>query len=273
LFFSKHPRIRINFAFVSRIAAGSANRGRALKLIDKKNRPTVSFACRSFCRPVGDIKEEKGPVSMLVRPEGGDGLPSNHASQRLDREVAESFEAVLARVMPLTPNAKQGGFWKRLFSSASSTQTKRTVAFDGFRNDLYDEKVERDRRYGTVYTVSEQKKAYLVRLEMPRRLASSALRATWNLPAEMPDYDYTITLEHNVLTIRASVPGEALRRLSYISTSFPADFMTQIEFTEPVKGFVQRLRTKVLEIIVLKTVSAQLNARGEPAPASPLADQ
>jgi hypothetical protein len=103
-----------------------------------------------------------------------------------------------------------------------------------------------------VYTVDEQRNAYLVRLEMPRRLASSALRATWNMPREMPDYNYTIALTNNVLIVKASVPGEALRRLSYVSTSFPADFMTRIEFARLVDSFVHRLRDKVLEVIIFK---------------------
>ena len=42
----------------------------------------------------------------------------------------------------------------------------------------------------------------------------------------MPDYDYNIMLGDNVLSINASVRGETIRRLSYISSAFPADFMT-----------------------------------------------
>jgi hypothetical protein len=220
--------------------------------VDKKNMPTLSFRHQINCRPVGDVKEEKGPFSMLVRPESADGPPCDGLPRRFEGELTESFEAVFARIKPLTPTVMKGRLWKRLFSSRSSPEIRRVVAFDGFRSELYDDKIERDRRYGTVYTVTEQSSAYIVKLEMPRSMASSALRATWNLPTEMPDYDYSIALENNGLTIRASLPNEALRRLSYISTSFPADFMTRIEFSSPVDGFVHRLRAKVLEIIVLK---------------------
>ena len=73
----------------------------------------------------------------------------------------------------------------------------------------------------------------------------------------MPDYDYKITLGDNVLSIRASVRGETLRRLSYVSGSFPADFTTQIEFDKPVGAFKHRMRDKVLEVIVLKAEAAQ----------------
>jgi hypothetical protein len=130
--------------------------------------------------------------------------------------------------------------------------SERKVAFDGFMSDLYDEKTERDRRYGTVYTVSEHANAYLVRLEMPRRMPASSLKRLWNLPDEMPDYDYNIALLDGVLTITASVRGEALRRLCHVSASCPADFTTRIEFARPVTTFTHRLKDKLLDIIVMK---------------------
>lgn len=128
----------------------------------------------------------------------------------------------------------------------------RHVAFDGFRSPLHDEKIERDRRYGTVYTVIEHANAYLVSLEMPRRVPASSLKELWRLPDEMPDYDYSITIRGNVLAVRAGVRGQALRRLSYISASFPSDFLTRIEFGQPVTAFKHRLRNKVLETVVFK---------------------
>jgi hypothetical protein len=126
------------------------------------------------------------------------------------------------------------------------------VAFDGFRSDLFEDKRERDRRYGTVYTVSEEVNAFLVRLELPRRMSRSSLKQTWELPDEMPDYACALNLTDNVLCIRASLPDEARRRLSYVSSSFPSDFQTRIEFPTPVEGYKHRLRNKVLEIVVEK---------------------
>jgi ferredoxin len=131
-------------------------------------------------------------------------------------------------------------------------RVERKIAFDGFSVDLYDEKLERDRRYGTVYTVNEYANAYLVRLEMPRKLPPSSLKRLWNLPDELPDYDYSIALGDGVLTINASVRGDALRRVTYVSPAFPPDFMTRIDFDKPVASFKHRLRSKVLEVIVLK---------------------
>jgi hypothetical protein len=136
--------------------------------------------------------------------------------------------------------------------------TERKVAFDGFEGTMHEDKTERDRRYGTVYTVGEYANAYLVRLEMPRKLPPSSLKRLWNLPDEMPDYDYNILLGDAVLSINASVRGETIRRLSYVSSSFPADFATRIEFGKPVTAFKHRMRDKVLEVIVIKGEAGQM---------------
>ena len=136
--------------------------------------------------PVTSKSESSLPVSMLVRPEGDGDLPSGAPSRRFDGELPESFETVLARVEPLSSSPRLSGLWRRFFSPAFSrqpSQTRRVVAFDGFRSDLYDDKLERDRRYGTVYTVVEQQQRLPRAAGDAASLASSALRATWNLPA------------------------------------------------------------------------------------------
>ena len=142
-------------------------------------------------------------------------------------------------------------------AGGAGRRTERKVAFDGFESTMHEDKTERDRRYGTVYTVAEYANAYLVRLEMPRKLPPSSLKRLWNLPDQMPDYDYNIMLGDNVVTMSASVRGETIRRLSYVSSSFPADFTTRIEFGKPVGAFKHRMRDKVLEVIVLKADAAQ----------------
>lgn len=170
--------------------------------------------------------------------------------------AAESFEAALARVVPPPRHAPLRGLFERLFGIANGKPTPlsldRHVAFDGFRSPLYDEKLERDRRYGTVYTVKEQLNAYVVMLELPRRLPISGLGENWDQRGEMPDYKCDLSLRANVLTIKGSVRTEVLRRLSYVSNSFPADFMTRIEFAMPVGKVVYRLRKKNLEVIIFK---------------------
>jgi hypothetical protein len=200
---------------------------------------------------------------MIDSPADANEISNEVGAKRFPGELEDDFDTVLLRVeiaprnrplmrllarplIFLLPRKMRARFFEE------RVHTERHVAFDGFRSDFHDDKTERDRRYGTVYTVSEEVNAYLVRLEFPRILPSSALKRTWGLPDAMPDYDYAIGLGDAVLTIRAGVRGEAYRRLSYVSASFPSDFLTRIEFEKPVSAFKHRLRKKVLEIVVFK---------------------
>ena len=178
-------------------------------------------------------------------------------------EMNCSFEAALEMLEPKPPQRNGGarpGLVRRVLLSLGVVRPQpalsaihRHVAFDGFTSLMHEEKVERDRRYGNVYTVDEYPNAYLARIEMPRRVPASSLKEIWKIPDEMPDYDYGLTLHDNVLAVRAGVPGETMRRLSYISASFPADFLTRIRFECPVSSFRHRLRDKVIEVLVFKT--------------------
>lgn len=197
------------------------------------------------------------PVSMIVRPSSNhvDDVSSTHPG-----ELEESFESALARVEPLPDRtsvwARLTGLLRKLGLSGGRDTNfidpHRTIAFDGFHDSLFEEKRERDRRYGTVYAVAEHPNAFVVKLELPRRMPRSALKATWEVPDEMPDYICQLRLDRGVLTIRAGLPDEARRRLSYISTSFPPDFQTRIEFPLPVEGYKHRVLNKTLEVIVFK---------------------
>jgi hypothetical protein len=224
--------------------------------------------------PAAPILEpsHSAPVTMLSRPSYSAAGSQPAGEKHFAGEMREDFEAALTMVefapkdhggKCLRAVKRAGTALAGIFSSRSKAWLKadrerrfvpieRKVAFDGYTTDLHDEKVERDRRYGTVYTITEQLNAYLVRLEMPRRVPASALGQVWNLPEQMPDYDYNISLSDGILTIRASVPDQVLRRVSYVSPAFPSDFLTRIDFTEPVSRFKHRLRNKVLEVIVFK---------------------
>lgn len=202
---------------------------------------------------------------MITAPETtapADAAAQEAAEKQFAGELEGDFDTLLARVQMAPPRAGMIGRLARAIShwirslfgihAAELTQVERRVAFDGFTSFLHDEKTERDRRYGTVYTVSEEVNAYLVRLEMPRRTPKSALKETWKLPDEMPEYDYTLSLANGVLSIRAGLHGQSMRRIAYVSPSFPSAFMTRIEFACAVDGFKHRMRDKVLEIIIFK---------------------
>jgi hypothetical protein len=196
------------------------------------------------------------PASMIVRPHS---QASASGSSAFAGELDESFESALARVEQRGARHSIAGRIlgriRELMSSGGNrapVKLQRKVAFDGFRDDLFEDKRERDRRYGTIYTVWEEVNAFVVRLELPRQMPKSSLKQTWELSDEMPDYLCTLNLVDNVLAIRAGLPDEARRRLSYVSSSFPSDFQTRIEFPTPVGAYKHRLQDKVLEIIVFK---------------------
>jgi hypothetical protein len=177
-------------------------------------------------------------------------------------EMTCPFEAALAMVEPRRlkrDNGTRPGLARRILASLKLSSPHRAhgsfhrqVAFDGFTSLMHEDKLERDRRYGNVYAVDEYPNAYLARIEMPRRVPPSSLKEIWNVDDEMPVYDYSLTLHDNVLAVRAGLPNETMRRLSYVSASFPADFLTRIRFDRPVSSFKHRLRDKVIEVLVFK---------------------
>jgi hypothetical protein len=220
----------------------------------------------------GPATHDRGPLMMTSIPGGGEtALPGPLEEKHFAGEMEGNFEEALIRVEPSGPPDRRRShrsIWGSLVRLVGldrlrgpATRADRHVAFDGFSNPMHDEKIERDRRYGTVYTVVEHANAYLVAIEMPRRIPNSSLKQLWKLPDEMPDYDYTVTLHESVLAVRAGVRGEAMRRLSYISASFPSDFLTRIEFDRPVASFKHRLHNKVLEIVVFKTAGSDTISR------------
>jgi hypothetical protein len=229
--------------------------------------PAVPPSPRIAASDRGPAISDRGPAMMTAIPGGGDNaLPEPLREKCFAGEWEGDFEGALAMVEPGGPTGRRhprGGIWESLVRlvrldrlRGPATRADRHVAFDGYSNPMHDEKIERDRRYGTVYTVVEHANAYLVSIEMPRRIPASSLKELWKLPDEMPDYDYTVTLHEGVLAVRAGVRGDAMRRLSYISASFPSDFLTRVEFDQPVSSFKHRMRNKVLEIVVFKAAGS-----------------
>jgi hypothetical protein len=209
------------------------------------------------------------PVSMILRP---DRSCAKSNSPPADGELEESFESALTRVERTQSRGSAAGRIVRRICAligfgaqrgGKSIDVRRTVPFDGFQSDLFDNKRERDRRYGTVYTVSEELNAFLVRLELPRRMPISSLKQTWELPDEIPDYACQVSVIDGVLIIRAGLPDEARRRLSYVSSSFPSDFQTRIEFPVPVGSYKHRICNHILEVIVFKKPSVNPGRSGQ----------
>jgi hypothetical protein len=68
----------------------------------------------------------------------------------------------------------------------------------------------------------------------------------------MPDYDLSVSVQGDSITVKGSVADEKLRAICGVSSSCPADFQTQISLDQPLGGYRQRYSDKLLEIVVLK---------------------
>ena len=133
-----------------------------------------------------------------------------------------------------------------------------TVSFDGFYagRDHYDEKLERERRYGSVYRLEERDDAYILRVEFPRVLPPSSLADELGLPREMPDYDYELALRDGTFEVHGRVTDPRVRKLTAVAPAFPSEFTTRVALRQPVKGFRHRYRDKMLEVILPKATAA-----------------
>jgi ferredoxin len=129
---------------------------------------------------------------------------------------------------------------------------KGQMAFEGYYTQEFDEKTERARRYGEVFTIEELGNAYLVRIEMPRRVPISAAKREMGVGDDMPDYDYELSVRNGNLVVKGRVTDPQLRKLAAISPAFPPDFTKQIEFKSPVMSFKHRYRDKTLEVVAFK---------------------
>jgi hypothetical protein len=128
------------------------------------------------------------------------------------------------------------------------------IGFDGFYDgdESFDEKLERARRYGDVYQLEERDDAYLLRVEFPRRVPPTSLAGDLQLPSEMPDYDFDLSMRGSQFEVRGRVVDPAVRKLTGAAPAFPGEFTTRIPLASPVQGFRHRYRDKTLEVILPK---------------------
>jgi hypothetical protein len=126
------------------------------------------------------------------------------------------------------------------------------VPVDGFHDNAFEDKLERERRYGEVYSLKEQGSGFLLRVEFPRRVPQSATKAQLGIPDEMPDYDYDLSFRNGYFVVKGRVVDKKLRKLAAFSPAFPPDFTTHVELPKPVNAFKHRVRDKTLEVVLLK---------------------
>jgi 4Fe-4S dicluster protein len=126
------------------------------------------------------------------------------------------------------------------------------VPVEGFYSKGFVDKLERERRYGNVYTVEDRGGAFLVRMEFPRWMPDIGIANRENLPDELPDYDYELELLDGQLTIKGKCTDETVRKVSSSVGAFPPEFVTVIPFRQKTTGFTYRYENKLLEVLVEK---------------------
>ncbi len=126
------------------------------------------------------------------------------------------------------------------------------IPVDGFYERGFVEKLERERRYGNVYTIEDRGGAYLLRVEFPRRVPDIGLPVRLELPDEMPDYDYDLALKDGHFVVKGRCTDERIRKISSSVGAFPPEFTTVIPLQQRVVGFSHRFENKLLEVVLLK---------------------
>jgi hypothetical protein len=126
------------------------------------------------------------------------------------------------------------------------------IPVDGFYSKGFVEKLERERRYGNVYTVEDRGGALFLRLEFPRRLPDIGLPSRQQLPDEMPEYDYDLALKDSQFIVKGRCTDERVRKISSSIGAFPPEFTTIVPLKERVIGFAHHFENKLLEVLLLK---------------------
>jgi ferredoxin len=131
-------------------------------------------------------------------------------------------------------------------------QQQGSVGQDGFSDARFEEKLERERRYGEVFRLIEESNGYLLQLEFPRKVPPSGIKKELGVGDEMPDYDYDIALQNGFLVVKGKVTDLTMRKLAAVSSAFPPDFTQNVKLPTRVAGFRHRFVDKTLEVALPK---------------------
>lgn len=126
------------------------------------------------------------------------------------------------------------------------------IPVDGFYSKGFVDKLERERRYGNVYTVEDRGGAYLIKMEFPRRMPDIVVANRSELPEEMPDYDYDLVMRDDQLIVKGKCIDEKVRKISSGVGAFPPEFTTVIPFRQRLAGFAHQFENKLLEVLLVK---------------------
>jgi len=103
-----------------------------------------------------------------------------------------------------------------------------------------EDKVERDRRYGRDYDVTEHEGYVLVEVRLPQLVPAVRDRFRYGLPEVMPEYGAHAYQQGSSLLVTAWVKEPKMRALAGGSNSFPGQFTQRFEIKRDVIGSIQR---------------------------------
>jgi Fe-S-cluster-containing hydrogenase component 2 len=139
-----------------------------------------------------------------------------------------------------------------LLTKQTGTVRDLPIPVDGFYTRGFVEKLERERRYGNVYTVEDRGGALLLRLEFPRTIPDIGVADRSKISDEMPDYDYDLALKNGQFVIRGRCSDERVRKISSSVGAFPPEFTTVVPLQDRIVGFAHKFENKLLEVLLLK---------------------
>lgn len=126
------------------------------------------------------------------------------------------------------------------------------IPVDGFYSRGFVDKLERERRYGNVYTVEDRGGAFLVKMEFPHCMPDIGVADRIGIADEMPDYDYDLALRDSQLIVKGKCTDEKIRKISSSFGAFPPEFTTVIPLRQKVAGFAHHFENKLLEVLLVK---------------------
>jgi Na+-translocating ferredoxin:NAD+ oxidoreductase subunit B len=113
--------------------------------------------------------------------------------------------------------------------------------------------VERDRRYGRDYRVTEEEDLVRIVVQFPTRVPAVRDRFRYGLTDVMPIYGQHVVQDGNVFQVYGWVKDPKIRALTHTTSSFPGQFLTTIELQRTTFGHAARFDGhQRLEIVVFK---------------------
>jgi ferredoxin len=121
-----------------------------------------------------------------------------------------------------------------------------------------EDQLERERRYGRDYEVDERAGYVRVLYRFPARVPAVRDRFRYGMPETMPLYRHHVALEGRSLTVAGWVVDPKIRALTHTTTSFPAQFVTHIDFEREIVGMTSRFDAhNQLEVILFTDPAVQ----------------